>query len=621
MLWQMPRAQLPLVLPALFENLDPRLIPTLAELDTATRPQSIQRAVMAIDGLACITGPATFPGDASLQVFHCLWPWVEFLHLHPSYLPGTTDLLKAYLSYSSVLGHLQRHGPTAQMMSKQGGVQAIYTRTWILMLDVPEEQREETCAEGNCKFLLHLNPTHPDNFREMVEEAGGMGSLAAIVVKHLSRSVPRSPPTVFFFSFASNILEHEGPFHSALQSAGIVTALIKALLSLANSISHSLIPGLRTGFLLVIRHELGTAPGYLWMVEALDAGLLHVSPMLLLGALIYPSVIVRSEPWFGYVRELARDPAFRRSSLGPKWRALVLILAERRIFLRAFDSHVHRASKLCDIPRCETSITTEREFMRCSSCQVVYYCSAACQNMHWKAGHRSQCAPLRATRTRVSLKSCDNIECEKEIGPKDEFARCSSCHSVCYCSTACQTMDWRTGGHREICDTHRSTRLREPPLSPRERAFLCALLRYEYSVAKTKILTQQIEYMTLMPGAAFYTQFDYTSDSGNATITVHPIPHSAQNISQDHRHGPQERDLVLLLKDAGLRASRSGGKMEVHLLVVSESLNTRKRMLVMHSPSADVQTAQRRLAAEYLPRESLAREVQTVANLNVLSVY
>ncbi|KAJ7081148.1 hypothetical protein B0H15DRAFT_855175 [Mycena belliarum] len=306
---------------------------------------------------------------------------------------------------------------------------------------------------------------------------------------------------------------------------------------------------------------------------------------LLLGALIYPSVIVRSEPWFGDVRELARDPAFRRSFLGPKWRALVLILAERRIFLRAFDSHVPRASKLCDSPQCETTIATEGEFMRCSSCQVVYYCSAACQNMHWKAGHRSQCAPLRATRTRVSLKACDNLQCEKEIGPKDEFARF------------------------------------EPPLSPRERAFLRALLRYEYSVAKTKILTQQIEYMTRIPGAAFYTQFDYTSDSGNPTITVHPIPHSAQDISQDHRHGSQGRDLVLLLKDAGLRASRSGGKTEVHLLVVSEGVDARKRMLVMHSASADIQTAQRRLAAEHLPRELLAREVQNVVNRDVLSVY
>ena len=35
---------------------------------------------------------------------------------------------------------------------------------------------------------------------------------------------------------------------------------------------------------------------------------------------------------------------------------------------------------------------------------------------------------------------------------KAEMFKCSRCKSVIYCSKACQTKHWKTGGHREECE-------------------------------------------------------------------------------------------------------------------------------------------------------------------------
>uniref|UniRef100_A0A0G4FPA5 phytol kinase n=1 Tax=Chromera velia CCMP2878 TaxID=1169474 RepID=A0A0G4FPA5_9ALVE len=38
----------------------------------------------------------------------------------------------------------------------------------------------------------------------------------------------------------------------------------------------------------------------------------------------------------------------------------------------------------------------EENLKRCSGCQHAQYCSAACQKLHWKGGHKKECGLLKA---------------------------------------------------------------------------------------------------------------------------------------------------------------------------------------------------------------------------------
>ena len=49
--------------------------------------------------------------------------------------------------------------------------------------------------------------------------------------------------------------------------------------------------------------------------------------------------------------------------------------------------------RLCSHAECGRPETRKHEFRRCSVCGNVNYCSRACQALHWKLGHKDECAP------------------------------------------------------------------------------------------------------------------------------------------------------------------------------------------------------------------------------------
>ncbi|KAJ7478214.1 hypothetical protein FB451DRAFT_1556979 [Mycena latifolia] len=541
-------------------------------------PPSIELAVRSIGGLIFIL-PA-FPPEASLDLWRHYWPWLRFLHRHQDLIARSCpDPSQMYLMFSRIVARLNDHGPTARLIDEQAGVQAISVRTWMLMLNLPEDRRKILFVDSECAFIMLMKPSKPGNFREMVDEAGGLDELAALVVRHIALSVPHSAANLLFSSLTATFLEDTddrgGPFQMALQSAGIITALIKALPAYDN-ITHPMIPGLRSAFLLLLKRQLDTPPGYTWMPEALDAGLLGVLVRcaifyarqwhgveneardllhLVLRSLVYPSVISRMEQCLRDVEHLAKGSAFQNSFIFTEWQKLKKTSTERLVVLKDFEHRKH-----------------------------------------------------------TSLKACDNLECNTPISSKAQFMRCACCETAYYCSPACQTVDWKTGGHREICRPLRSTRLREPPLTRRERAFLRLLLYHEYKAAKPKILREQIIFMNRNPDTAFYTSFEYTTEQ-RATTSVLPISIPRSDTSAEGR------DWAALWKGYKLRAARSEGKMELHLLVVGEGPKSRKRLLVMRSASGAISEARKVMAADRDPTVRMVRELRDVVALDVLEIY
>ncbi|PKA57823.1 F-box protein [Apostasia shenzhenica] len=50
--------------------------------------------------------------------------------------------------------------------------------------------------------------------------------------------------------------------------------------------------------------------------------------------------------------------------------------------------------RMCSHGGCGRPETRRHEFRRCSVCGTVNYCSRACQALHWKLAHKTECAPL-----------------------------------------------------------------------------------------------------------------------------------------------------------------------------------------------------------------------------------
>ncbi|KAJ6854359.1 MYND finger family protein [Iris pallida] len=50
--------------------------------------------------------------------------------------------------------------------------------------------------------------------------------------------------------------------------------------------------------------------------------------------------------------------------------------------------------RLCSHARCGRPETRKHEFRRCSVCGTVNYCSRACQALHWRLAHKSECVPM-----------------------------------------------------------------------------------------------------------------------------------------------------------------------------------------------------------------------------------
>lgn len=63
---------------------------------------------------------------------------------------------------------------------------------------------------------------------------------------------------------------------------------------------------------------------------------------------------------------------------------------------KGYEPAKKKIAKLDDIlssscAHCGQSESTDKELARCTKCKASYFCGRACQNRHWKAGHRIDC--------------------------------------------------------------------------------------------------------------------------------------------------------------------------------------------------------------------------------------
>ncbi|MCJ1359731.1 MAG: hypothetical protein MMC33_009733 [Icmadophila ericetorum] len=67
------------------------------------------------------------------------------------------------------------------------------------------------------------------------------------------------------------------------------------------------------------------------------------------------------------------------------------------------------AGRIC-CTNCGKREEPEKKFKRCGSCQVCYYCNAACQKAHWKSEHKGDCKYIGANEDKEDLGLDDDDE-------------------------------------------------------------------------------------------------------------------------------------------------------------------------------------------------------------------
>ncbi|KAF7362936.1 hypothetical protein MVEN_00644600 [Mycena venus] len=552
-----------LLLPVVYVNLDPTSIPDEESPDNdASHEDLIARTLLCLEILYVIE----FPNDIGPEIWPRVWPWVRF---YRDRLPRLQPQLWGTfcLEFLMFAGTFANHAETYALILSTPGVYFMVAKAWPSVFEITEPQKRELAFNDLRSFLVPKDVVAEDNLADLIEGSGGtLRDLAHLVVRYIDSVVPSPKRALHYTSihFLSGILEFitlvdpklsdaetmeekASDFGIALLSQNFVGALTNAACALSASPGPDATLALHDT-LKILGILLGGTPGYKRLPEALNRHLLRalvncatfpdgaridfvevffvaIFPM----ALVYYSVISALAPALDEVRELIKAPSFRASEMYEHWSAF-FSLAEDRILV--FNSYNNNENP--------------------------------------------------------SMRACDNMKCS-EIGLKDKFKRCTGCHSIYYCSQACQAIDWRGGGHRRACKSYGTLYLSEDNdlrLKARDRAFLRALVHDDYLKSKPLVLPQKLAYMHEFPGEALLTLYDYTN--GRVKVTVQRVGSDATKL---RLHGSEWDDIVA-------RAAASCGRMWVDVVVMPGSDTMRYWVIPLRTSTSTVYDGLRQLVSE-----------------------
>ncbi|KAJ7939566.1 hypothetical protein B0H13DRAFT_2497447 [Mycena leptocephala] len=488
-----------------------------------------------------------------------VWPWFYFIHIYWAHLPGIDIVPEKsfYVDFLLFAGGFRDLPLNCSVMLATPGFKVIIAKV-LSFLPGLEEPNLEAVLDCIYNFIGDFNFSNPANLSELMEGAGGtIDDLAGLVVQYIRIVVGRRPQYIrgicFSLRGAEPSLETEqqrslpplGALHSILLYHGLVRAPVAAMLTVA---------GPETGFVLdecfmLLERILLASPGYLWIEEAMDAGLIQVIVSCATGTrigqvtlhlhffldLVFPAGLLsyytlhQFRCSYARVQELVSTEEFQTCDISGHWGRFMSLANERLEFLTEFDS---------------------AEF--------------------------------------VSPTACDNLACGK-LKPKIAFGRCSGCKAFYYCGPACQAADWQDG-HRKFCSLYRSLCLSElahPQLLVRERAFLRALMHEDYIKHLSHISAEQIKFITNNPTCKlFITLFNYCD--GALQIEIHPTMASPLSAVLQET-SPEWMDLLS-------RAQRSEHRLHLHVVKVPQGLGAKHWVVPLRTSSPTFQQAMRLLA-------------------------
>ncbi|KAJ7089031.1 hypothetical protein C8R43DRAFT_1244750 [Mycena crocata] len=527
-----------LFFPAFFPHLHPRGIPDVAQLDgNLTRDDpAIENAVDSLTYMSLLK----LPEELAATVWNRSWPWVEFIHTYRAQIPSLQRRSETAL-YSTLLLLFQRLRENLKVASdiqKTPGLLVIVARAWNLLLLEPEEDtRHDSNVLCLCTFIgcmvfvpIEQCPLLLEDFCEGA--GGGLSQLAALVVTHLNRYSkrydPRGSPSYLSAAIIVVTYIRDPAFQDALRMHGVIRAVTRATCALNNARFEGavgeiyregtidLFPSIFDFFALQFRApqaspyireaiQAGVVPAIVACATHTDAG--EESFIQLIYVLepytVYYSVLSCLELAFQSVKDLQTRPSFTRSRVLAVWSDFWDLAQERITVMKHYDSDVY-----------------------------------------------------------VSLKACDNVECNS-IHRRCELMRCSSCKGPYYCSKQCQAVDWKDG-HRDFCRTMQADLLKTPEhISARDRSFLRALISHEYKLKQLDILQHEFELSSTFPNDPPCIHFDYKPDVVDISLTP---------LSKISAKWPDEARRML----------HSDGRRQLHSVSLPNGIPTVDRLTPIH---------------------------------------
>ncbi|KAJ7156356.1 hypothetical protein C8R46DRAFT_1115779, partial [Mycena filopes] len=496
--------------------------------------EAVTRAIKAINGLHHMDDdPKRYPSYSDIWLR--LWPWLKFLHTYRHHL-GLPSVERRTISLELIFfcDWFSKDSVTADLMNATEGVFAIVMDAWVRMLKSPVDESGTPMMHSLCRFLVAV-PVDRANLLEILDAMGGATAYASLVVKSLDRFLLQetSPTRVllvyrllaFLCSMETTGAEENPPTSTsmALAAAGGARALTSVALLMAETYTHD---PLAPNFLMdcfQLLSELTSSPDV--MCQALEAGLLRV-------ILLWPNI---------------HTPA----GFQTMWVRRILDLLPTATVFHAVASmlatQLQKVVTLAESPKFQNSELYE------SWARVVTVADRRVALMD-----EPQSEPLKA---------CDNMECGA-IQPKSRFRRCSNCQSVRYCSLQCQKADWNHGDHRSACRSLRAFAFTPSSIGRRDRTFMRGMMHKDLQERNFDASALTLPRLKSM-GAdnpldePVVTLLNYTGGTADPAMSLE-FPRGIRSL-----YGEQNIPWDEHIR----RAGRSGGKLELHAIVVRQGSN------------------------------------------------
>ncbi|KAJ6517259.1 hypothetical protein C8R47DRAFT_1086813 [Mycena vitilis] len=491
--------------------------------------------------LDCLASFSEIPLQYCAALWPLVWARIQVLYSNRERFPDGTgrDLCITFLL---ITRRFRYHARFSATIIHTPGIEVIMGRAWAALLD-EEDLDTPTLKEvfsELCDFIRRwaaiTRATTPDEW-----VTGFHSDLQAIFLKHVDRYLhaPVSATSAWFLGTAVVFLVKCRQFvddrTGAHLPARVVTALTDIICLLAKEKPGIHVDETLGWSALSLHSEFLRTHSYSTITEAIRAGIL-------------PGILMCSRH---------RDNVERRAS---EMLELIFPGVVHYRILTELEHSQPELRRLLSATRSVNHKTTWNDFLEILDSRL------AVKKRYDSAEY-------------VSLKACDSIACGK-IQPKAKLLRCSSCQAHYYCGLECQSTDWKDG-HRQNCAPLR-LRLGTPDyLGTRTRSFLRAVLHADYIEHQAFILRAQVDFLIQhSPDAGFYTLFSYKG----ASMGLNVFPTSVLDSHWDHEAG---------------RAARSEGRIEMHLVAVSEDKDEDwERFFPLQSSNGMLQAGLRRIAAE-----------------------
>ncbi|KAF7318441.1 Ankyrin repeat-containing protein [Mycena chlorophos] len=448
-------------LPFLYTLLDPAEIPALPSLET----QLDDLLPLRIESTTVLTHfIMEVPATARLDIWHRLWPWLEFYHTAWEQYGRGLGFLEPVSLYELVLflcGMLSVDPGVSLAMTSNPAFYLFMGRAWkaLFPAEISRSRRARTrtphTSEGILfplsSFIKNMNVENPPVLANLVAGVGGsFDELARCIIELLdtasgvyqvpyllpsavSRNVQRTDGVLMLLGLVAHIDHIAPPIQSAnpkfngtppmviAMGTGnlkpLLATIIATIIHLCDEPSHNSMPALRY-CLPLLRNALHTKK---YLAYGLECGLIRC--LVGCAALNLNFEGFQDDPLSGILMECVAPGVWDHSLF-------------QRIKTAVDAPEVRKLSAVSRFAQTEFAVAWGwfSDYLRARENDWAVIQRPVNQ---FHEGHQF-------------IKICDNLSCGKVARPAS-LRRCAACRTMHYCSSACQAADWNDGNHRNRC--------------------------------------------------------------------------------------------------------------------------------------------------------------------------